>query len=175
MMLEVSVDYGWCLLVVVVMCFQIVIQGFSAGSLRRKLFTPDFFKAHFPELEKPPKLGYPDMGNGRFSAKLSFEDWMKFNSYQRSHYNYLEVLTPIVAFELIGGLFYPCVAAVLGIVWIVARSLYAWGYRSKGPKGRGIGAILGDVSLLGLFLISVYGSFQFAGGFPAIMAHLHLS
>jgi hypothetical protein len=33
------------------------------------------------------KGGYPDMGSGRYSAKLSDEEWIKFNNYQRAHYN----------------------------------------------------------------------------------------
>jgi len=39
---------------------------------------------------KAPALGYPDTGNGRYSAKLSYGDWFSFNNWQRVQYNFLE-------------------------------------------------------------------------------------
>lgn len=30
--------------------------------------------------EKVPKGGYPDMGNGRYAAKLSYKEWYEFNN-----------------------------------------------------------------------------------------------
>ena len=29
--------------------------------------------------------GWPDSGDGRYSQKLSYEDWMEFNKAQRAH------------------------------------------------------------------------------------------
>jgi hypothetical protein len=37
------------------------------------------------------------MGQGRFADKLSDEDWVRFNSAQRAHYNYLEGLASIIS------------------------------------------------------------------------------
>lgn len=44
------------------------------------------------------------MGNGRYSQKLSYFDWLYFNKAQRIHYNYVEVIASIIGFILIGGL-----------------------------------------------------------------------
>ena len=33
--------------------------------------------------------GYPDMGNGLYSQKLSYKDWYDFNVLQRIHMNCL--------------------------------------------------------------------------------------
>lgn len=63
-------------MVAAMMAVQVLLQGFSIGSIRRKLFTEEFFKKNFPN-HKYAKGGYPDMGNGRYSAKLSIEDWQK--------------------------------------------------------------------------------------------------
>ena len=35
---------------------------------------------HFPEVRKAPSLGYPDTGNGRFSAKLNYAQWIEMNN-----------------------------------------------------------------------------------------------
>jgi hypothetical protein len=43
-----------------------------------------------------------------------------------------ELLTPIVVFELVAGLFFPRVAVVAGVFTIIGRQLFAIGYRSKG-------------------------------------------
>jgi hypothetical protein len=51
----------------------------------RKMFSKEWLTAQgFPNAVKG---GYPDMGNGRYAAKLSDDDWLKFNNYQRAHYN----------------------------------------------------------------------------------------
>ncbi len=48
--------------------------------------------------------------------------------------------TALVTFA-VSGLFQPRLIAVLGLVYIVGRALYALGYTSAGPKGRLIGAL----------------------------------
>jgi hypothetical protein len=35
------------------------------------------------------KGGYPDMGNGRYSAKLPYQEWYRFNNAQRVHNNFV--------------------------------------------------------------------------------------
>ena len=54
---------------------------------------------------KPPAHGYPDTGNGRYSIDLSYAEWFTFNNWQRVQFNFLEQLTPIVVWVLIGMLY----------------------------------------------------------------------
>ena len=97
MLFEIDPAYKWVLLVSVVIGFQVLVTGFIVGDKRRKIFKPEFMEQnfrlqheeYFPG-EQPNKEGYPDMGNGRYSAKLTYKDWFEFNSAQRIHYNYLE-------------------------------------------------------------------------------------
>lgn len=91
---------------------------------------------------KLPKEGYPDMGSGRFAEKLSYKDWYIFNNGQRIHYNYLEALTSVVTFLLIGGLLYPWVAVAFGGAYIVGRIIFHIGYSRLGARGRSIGFII---------------------------------
>ena len=101
------------------------------------------------------------MGNGRFSDKLSLEDWETFNNYQRAHYNYIEGMGTILTFLMVGGLFFPKPAAIAGVSYIVGRFLYTFGYRNSGPKGRMVGALVLDLALLSLLGMSSYGLYKF--------------
>jgi len=162
-------DFGWCLLAVVVMGLQVLIDGFMAGRIRKKVFTPTFFKVHFPSLKNFPEQGYPDMGSGMYASKLSHDDWLRFNNAQRAHYNYLEGIASIIVFELVAGLFFPRYAALLGFTYILGRAVYGIGYRSSGSKGRYFGVIIADLSLLALLAMSFYGAFNFTGGFYRLL------
>ena len=104
--------------------------------------------------EKAPKNGYPDMGNGRFSADLSYDQWFLFNNAQRAHYNFLEQLTPTLVWILITIFYQPLAGAILGFVVVFGRIIYAVGY-FKTPNLRGVGAILVDLGILGLFVLSI--------------------
>jgi glutathione S-transferase len=160
--------YNWILLEAVIIAFQVVAQGFRVPRIRTKLFNKKFFETHFPQLikdEKYPREGYPDMGDGRFSQKLSFDDWRTFANYQRAHYNYLEQVASILIFLLVSGLSYPRVSAALGLAWIVGRAIYAEGYIRNGASGRRYGGILIAISQLGLFLMAICACTCGAGGF----------
>ena len=69
---------------------------FFAGKGRGRVFDKNFMEKHFLEEhnlatgEKSiSKSGLPDMGCGRYSAKLSYKQWYEFNNAQRAHYNFL--------------------------------------------------------------------------------------
>jgi len=163
-----SPEFGWVIVVLAITAFHVVITGAPIGSLRRKLFSKEFFAKKFPEIKDPPRNGYPDMGNGFYSQKLTHEDWVAFNNAQRAHYNFIEAAASAVALILGAGLFYPRVAAVLGLVYNVGRLLYSLGYRSLGPKGREIGAFIHNPALVGLFGTALYGAFTHAGGLAGL-------
>ncbi len=92
---------------------QYFLAGASIGSQRKK-----------------HGIKYPDMGNGRFSAKLKYfnisnfsdKDWEEFNNYQRVHGNYLESLPSVYTFLFMGGYFYPKLQASLGALYVVIHS-----------------------------------------------------
>ena len=102
-----------------------------------------------------PKGGYPDMGNGRYAAKLEYKDWFTFNSHQRVHYNYLEVAHNATIWCFIGGLYYSWVAVGLGCGLIVCRIGYHVGYSNFGPKARMIPGELGGLVMLALFVFAI--------------------
>eukprot|EP01101_Sappina_pedata_P009924 TRINITY_DN6130_c0_g1_i1.p1 TRINITY_DN6130_c0_g1~~TRINITY_DN6130_c0_g1_i1.p1 ORF type:complete len:176 (+),score=93.84 TRINITY_DN6130_c0_g1_i1:65-592(+) len=165
MSLVIHKEFSWVLITAAITAFQVILEGIPIGMLRNKLFTKAFVSEHFPELKGQfPKGGYPDTGNGRFSDKLSFEQWKQFNDYQRVHQNFVEGVATSITLQLICGLFFPRLAAILGFIYIIGRFIYGVGYRSKGANGRFIGVLFFDVALLLLLGGSLFGAFTNGGG-----------
>ena len=100
------------------------------------------------------KGGYPDAGNGYYSKDLSYKDWYLFNNAQRAHYNQLEMLTPVIIWILITIMYQPLAGAILGFIYAVGRIFYTAGYIVS-PNKRVIGALICDMSFLGLFVLSI--------------------
>jgi len=165
MTFTIGSDYGYVIMTAGMIGFQIIITGGMISRIRGKLFSKEFFENNFPEFKGHyPRNGYPDMGSGRYSAKLSDSDWLTFNNYQRAHYNYVENVASILIFLLLSGLFYPRMSSLLGVFYIVGRFLYSLGYQTKGPRGRAIGSVFTNLSAVILFLMTMYGGFNHSGG-----------
>eukprot|EP00011_Vannellida_sp_DIVA3-517-6-12_P009946 CAMPEP_0114607786 /NCGR_PEP_ID=MMETSP0168-20121206/2243_1 /TAXON_ID=95228 ORGANISM="Vannella sp., Strain DIVA3 517/6/12" /NCGR_SAMPLE_ID=MMETSP0168 /ASSEMBLY_ACC=CAM_ASM_000044 /LENGTH=181 /DNA_ID=CAMNT_0001818665 /DNA_START=210 /DNA_END=755 /DNA_ORIENTATION=+ len=164
--IEITSEFSWVIAVACSIGLQVVLQGFAIGGQRRRLFNKEFFKKNFPKMNESdyPKGGYPDMGSGIFAQKLSYEDWVTFNNYQRAHYNYVEGAATAITAVLGCGVFNPRLAVTAGLTYIVGRSLYALGYRAKGAKGRTAGVLLVDVALLTMVGYTLYQGFTVGGG-----------
>ncbi|TPX33973.1 hypothetical protein SmJEL517_g03194 [Synchytrium microbalum] len=149
---ELSKDYGFVLLVTAAAHLQIFAASMAAAGQRRKF-----------------GVSYPDMGHGRYSAKLTDEQWVTFNSFQRVHYNYLEQIPTFTFAMLASGIWYPRVSASLGAIYILGRYMYATGYYNSGPQGRttGFGVFsIANMSLLGTLVyasLKVMASLTFDG------------
>ena len=142
--------------------FEILLIGFFIpGKLRGEVFNEEFMKKYFGEEHKNAtgkeieKGGYPDMGNGKYSAKLSYEDWYKFNNAQRAHHNFVEFAPSGFVMLFIAGIYFPVASAVLGLALFIGRIFYSIGYAKGGPSGRFIGVLIGDLAILGLFGLSI--------------------
>lgn len=151
--------------------FEILLIGFFIpGKLRGELFNEEFMKKYFGEEHKNAtgkeieKGGYPDMGNGKYSAKLSYEDWYKFNNAQRAHQNFVEFAPSGFVMLFIAGIYFPVASAVLGLALFIGRIFYSIGYAKGGPSGRFIGVLIGDLAILGLFGLSITSGIFFAMG-----------
>ena len=161
---DVSKDFGYVLLVVSAIAFEVIITGFAVVSKSRsKFFNREFLEKNFGEEHKKAtgkaigRGGYPDMGTGRYSQKLSYADWLEFNQAQRVHYNFVEQVTSIIVFLIIGGLRYPLLATGFGVLYFVARIFFTFYVSRKGASHplRMAGAGLCDVALLGSLVLSV--------------------
>jgi len=156
--------YGWVLLEAVIIGVELMGTGMSITRARDRLFSKEFFDKQFPHLKPHPQHGYPDMGQGRFADKLSDSDWIEFNNYQRSHYNFVEGVVPALTALLVSGLSYPRFATAGGLVYIVGRAMYTYGYRTGGPSARGPGALTLDLALVALTGASILSAWQLGGG-----------
>jgi glutathione S-transferase len=110
------------------------------------------------------KGGYPDMGSGRYSAKLNYEQWFRFNNAQRAHMNFIEFAPSTFVLLFIAGIYFPVASAAIGLAIIIARIAYSIGYTNGGPAGRVIGAIVNDFALLGLLGLSFASGIFFIQG-----------
>lgn len=83
----------------------------------------------------------------------------QFNCAQRAHSNFLENAPQTILFTLIAGLKYPDLAAGIGALWVVFRSLFLYGYVFSG-KPQGKGRLMGGFFWLAqgaLWGLSVFG------------------
>ena len=85
-------------------------------------------------------LGFPDIGSGRYSDKLSYKGWIEFNNVVRSHLNIIEQINFLLVIFMIGGLILPKFSMLLAWLGVVGRALYIIGYVVKGANGRLFGA-----------------------------------
>lgn len=167
--LTLTPEHGWLLLSLVLIAAECITIGFSVvGKARTKVFTKQWMETHFGKQHQEQigapvsHFGYPDMGNGRYTEKLPYNDWLYFNNAQRAHYNLIEQITTAFILLLVGGIAYPLYAAFCGFTFFIARILYCFYVSKEGAKNklRGIGAILGDIALLGGLMLAVLSGFE---------------
>lgn len=108
------------------------------------------------------------MGNGVYAQRLSYGQWLGFNNAQRAHYNMLESISTVITLLMIGGIYYPVIAASFGLGIFIARIIYSLGYYLSGASGRLIGVLIIDVCLLGLFVLSIITGVRFVQGIPPV-------
>ena len=65
---------------------------------------------------------------------------------------------------MIGGIYHPCVAALLGFGIFLGRIVYALGFYMSGSSGRLLGVLVLDISISGLFVLSVITGIKFIKG-----------
>lgn len=125
-------EYAWPLLGAFSLTIHLLFTTMSIMGYRKKMFSPEFMEKNFGDEHKKafqgsinlPKNGYPDMGEGWYSQKLSYEDWFVFNNVIRSAKNcqefiYFHMLTVIIA-----GLFYPMQAFYASMVMLIVYLLF---------------------------------------------------
>lgn len=162
--MDIPDNYGWVLFLELILILEYYGTVMYVGYVRGKVFTAEFMQQNFAEefrntfKREPDKGGYPDMGCGRFSEKLSLADWYYFNNAQRVHYNFLEgIYIPLICIP-IGGIEFEYYVIALAALYIVGRFFYSIGYGKSGSRGRLIGVLMLDLGLIGLIIIAFISS-----------------
>jgi uncharacterized membrane protein YecN with MAPEG domain len=96
----------------------------------------------------------------------------EFNCYQRAHQNMLETLPNVLMMLLLGGIRHPRVATGAGLVWILGRILFAFGYYTGDPSKRHRGNILIFPSLLVLLGTTISTALNFLDFIWALLLSL---
>ena len=93
---KVDQQYGLVLAAMFAIVVVYIFAVAGAGSKRGALFTQEWMEENFGKEheeatgEKIGKGGYPDCGNGRYTHKRGYKDWVEFNRDQRVHLNFME-------------------------------------------------------------------------------------
>ncbi|KAJ7517254.1 hypothetical protein O6H91_21G015900 [Diphasiastrum complanatum] len=82
-----------------------------------------------------------------------------FNCYQRAHQNTLENYPAFLVLLLVSGLAYPITASIFGLVWVIGRVFYSFGYYTGDPQNRLKGA-WNTFGLLGLLVTSLVFTYR---------------
>jgi MAPEG family len=134
----------------------------NAGVRRSSIFNKEFMTKNFGEQHKQafnediPAGGHPDCGDGRYSKKLPYEEWLTFNNGQRAHRSFMEWLASTLFLGLCSGLFLPFVSAILQAIVALGRLLAIIGYM-KNPKLRSPGIMIAEFAGLAQLGIIIYG------------------
>ncbi len=119
----------WTALVILAALIEYMVFGFLVGGARARY-----------KIAAPATSGHPD-----------------FERTFRVHYNTLEMLVVFVpAIWLFGMYLNPRWGAIIGVVFVVGRALYAIGYL-RAPEKRELGAMLSFASLAVLLVGAVIG------------------
>ena len=98
----------------------------------------------FPGSGGTQYAGFPDNGDGRYSAQLTYKQWIEYNSSIRAHQNFVEYLPFVVIVLSVGGIYLPKTGVCIGILIMVGRLLNACCYSMNGPSARMLGAVMGN-------------------------------
>ena len=84
---RLSVEANYVLILILAVGLLYFVTLATSFFVRKRLYTREFMDkfneehlTNFPEAGEAPGLGYPDTGNGRFSAKLPYADWIDMNN-----------------------------------------------------------------------------------------------
>ncbi len=100
--------------------------------------------------------GNPDAGEGWYSKKLEYADWVKFASAMRCYTNWIQAFPQYVLLTLIASLYFPIPA--LAAIWTITfgRIVYVAGYVRQ-PKYMMIGyyiTVPADIMIITLSITS---------------------
>jgi len=94
-----------------------------------------------------------DGSEKKFEERITNEEAFHFNSIQRGHQNTVENAPFFLALLVAAASTYPMIAGICGLLYIIGRALYMYGY-SQEPKLRIYGAAFIYPSLLTLFVLT---------------------
>ncbi|KAJ1893679.1 Microsomal glutathione S-transferase 3 [Kickxella alabastrina] len=141
MAIIIGSNFGYCVLAAIGIALQCGFTGHAVVKARKKF-----------------KVDYPDNGSGRYAAKLTEEDWLKFNNIKRVNDNYTEQISIVLSMLLMSGLYMPRAAAAFGVSYMVGRYIYGRGYIAGGAKARTPGAMVMMFSMLSMVGIAGYNA-----------------
>eukprot|EP01119_Soliformovum_irregulare_P012365 TRINITY_DN3201_c0_g2_i1.p1 TRINITY_DN3201_c0_g2~~TRINITY_DN3201_c0_g2_i1.p1 ORF type:complete len:143 (-),score=17.47 TRINITY_DN3201_c0_g2_i1:101-529(-) len=135
--LSVSTNYGYVILSGIASLLYLQYLGIQVGIARKKY-----------------NVQYP---------KMYDDNQPVFNCIQRAHQNSLEIWPTFLVLHFLGGIRFPLLATLAGLLFVFGRVIYAQGYSTGKPENRARGSPFYGVGLLLLLGTSVGTALQFLG------------
>ena len=137
LVIMMPVEFPYIILASVLLCIECLLFSYWTVKERRRLFTREWLADKFEEEhmqavseddkgEIPIEIspgGFPDCGEGRYSEKLTYKDWLIFNQTHRVHVNFVESLPAIITILLVSGLSLPALTTLAAYVTIFLRAI----------------------------------------------------
>ncbi|KAJ1728640.1 hypothetical protein LPJ72_005375 [Coemansia sp. Benny D160-2] len=142
MAIVIGSNFGYTVFAAIGITLQCFVAAESVSSARKKY-----------------NVNYPDNGGGRYSDKLSDEDWVAFNNVKRTSDNYLEQVGMVLVALVLAGLYQPKLAASFGAVYMLGRFAYTRGYVAGGAEKRLYGAYIALFAFTGMVITAGYNAF----------------
>eukprot|EP01018_Ginkgo_biloba_P013625 Gb_08386 [translate_table: standard] len=134
MAVDLPPAFGWVVLVAVGYCMLNFWMAMQVGKARRRYNVP-----------------YPAL----YAIESENKDAVVFNCVQRGHQNSLEAMPVFFLSIILGGLQHPKAAAILGVIYSVARYFYFIGYSTGVPQRRLTYGKYNFLALMGLMVCSL--------------------
>ena len=177
LVIMMPVEYPFIILASVLLCLECLMFSYWTIKERRRLFTREWLADNFEEEHMQavsedtkgnqvpleiPAGGFPDCGEGRFSEKLSYRDWIIFNQTHRVHANFVEGLPAILTIILSSGFLLPALTTLVAYVTIFLRALgFILVINLRGTEGFNISTMKCVSFLLNDLVIYSLGVFSF--------------
>ena len=137
LVIMMPVEFPYIILASVLLCIECLLFSYWTVKERSRLFTREWLADKFEEEhmqavseddkgEIPIEIssgGFPDCGEGRYSEKLPYKDWLIFNQTYRVHVNFVESLPAIITILLVSGLSLPALTTLVAYVTIFLRAI----------------------------------------------------
>ncbi|XP_076444441.1 glutathione S-transferase 3, mitochondrial-like [Babylonia areolata] len=94
--------------------------------------------------------------------KLYSDNCHEFNCVQRAHQNTLENIPLFLVLLLLGGIKFPRLSALFGVIYLASRVVYAYGYYTGDPSKRNRG-VFGYLGYFGLVIINILFAISLLG------------
>lgn len=155
MVLSTTCNCNWALWTAFLQVVYTYLAGYWTMYVRSKNVDPQLLKKHFKEEHEkqgisPALWGYPDMGTGKYSQVLPYNNWFTWNCAMEAHKAAVETVAVGLLATLGAGYFCKTVGAVVGAAVLLTRVAHTVTYMLAPQRIELVGSVNALVIAAGL-------------------------